>query len=289
MKHAFLIEAHTNWGQLKTLISLLDDSRNSIYVHIDAKSRDFMPSEFEGITKKASLKFVPRSKVTWGGSNQIGCEMLLLKEALSSNSDYYHLLSGMDLPLHDMDYIDDFFAKNQGREFIHFTEIGNEMSSRTKQRISIWHPLQNMLGRRCKWTERILNRIELAAGINRLRKVSLVLGKGAQWFSITHDFAQYVVDNWPRYKKIFASSFCADEMFMQTMILNSPYREKINHPQPDDDYAAIMRLIEWDQGDLKAFTERDFAKLSTSPMLFARKFDEKIDKKIIEMIADRCA
>ena len=73
------------------------------------------------------------------------------------------------------------------------------------------------------------------------------------------------------------------------MILNSPYREKINHPQPDDDYAAIMRLIEWDQGDLKAFTERDFAKLSTSPMLFARKFDEKIDKKIIEMIADRCA
>lgn len=32
------------------------------------------------------------------------------------------------------------------------------------------------------------------------------------------------------------------------MILNSPYREKIYHPQSDDDYEAIMRLIEWSAG-----------------------------------------
>ncbi len=43
MRHAFLIEAHTNWYQLRTLLSLLDDSRSSIYVHVDAKSKDFDP------------------------------------------------------------------------------------------------------------------------------------------------------------------------------------------------------------------------------------------------------
>lgn len=140
--------------------------------------------------------------------------MLLLREALSDNNDYYHLLSGMDLPLHNMDYIDDFFVKHQGKEFIHFTEIGSEMSPRSKQRISIWHPLQNVLGRRCQWTERILNRIEPAAGIDRLRGSSLVLDKGVQWFSITQNFVRYVADNWSQYKKIFASSFCTDEMFL---------------------------------------------------------------------------
>lgn len=67
MKHAFLIMAYNNWDQLKSLISLLDDSRNSIYVHIDAKACDFKQTEFDGITRKASLHFVPRVKVSWGG------------------------------------------------------------------------------------------------------------------------------------------------------------------------------------------------------------------------------
>lgn len=37
--------------------------------------------------------------------------MILLEEALKSNGDYYHLISGFDLPLHDMDYIDDLNIK----------------------------------------------------------------------------------------------------------------------------------------------------------------------------------
>lgn len=37
-KHAMLIMAHTNWGQLTKLLKLLDDERNDIYLHIDANS-----------------------------------------------------------------------------------------------------------------------------------------------------------------------------------------------------------------------------------------------------------
>ncbi|WP_432418316.1 hypothetical protein [Bifidobacterium catenulatum] len=68
---------------------------------------------------------------------------------MKSNSDYYHLISGFDLPLHDMDYINDFFIKHKGKEFIHFSELDETMTPRTRQRISIYHPFQNMLGRRC--------------------------------------------------------------------------------------------------------------------------------------------
>ena len=38
-KHAYLIMCHNNLEVLKTLVSLLDDSRNDIYIHIDRKSR----------------------------------------------------------------------------------------------------------------------------------------------------------------------------------------------------------------------------------------------------------
>ena len=36
-KHAYLILAHKNWGQLKVLLSLLDNRRNDIFLHVDKK------------------------------------------------------------------------------------------------------------------------------------------------------------------------------------------------------------------------------------------------------------
>ncbi len=38
MKHAFLIMAHNNLEILQTLVSMLDDERNDIFLHIDLKS-----------------------------------------------------------------------------------------------------------------------------------------------------------------------------------------------------------------------------------------------------------
>ena len=37
-KHAYLIMAHNNWRNLETLIKLIDDDRNDIYIHIDRKT-----------------------------------------------------------------------------------------------------------------------------------------------------------------------------------------------------------------------------------------------------------
>lgn len=82
-------------------------------MHVDAKSKDFDPAFFEGSVKRGTLHFVHRIPVAWGGGGDslIKSEMILLEEALKSNGDYYHLISGFDLPLHDMDYIDDLNIK----------------------------------------------------------------------------------------------------------------------------------------------------------------------------------
>lgn len=285
MKHAFLIMAHDNWDQLKKLITLLDDSRNSIYVHIDASAHDFNLADFTTIVQNASLFFTPRIKVSWGGSSQIDCEMLLLKEALSSNSDYYHLLSGKDLPLHNMDYINNFFLQHKGKEFVHFTEIGDRLSQETLRKISIWYPFQNLLGRQARVIDRILQSLEPILGINRLKaKSNIVFGKGANWFSITNNFAHYIVNVWPNFKDFFSSTLCADEIFLQTILLNSPYVKNIYHAQPDDDNKAIMRLIDWNRGNPYVFQIDDFESIILSPMLFARKFDQRIDDKVIDKL-----
>lgn len=41
-KHAYCIMAHGNWKQLQMLVNMIDDGRNDIYLHVDAKSlKDF--------------------------------------------------------------------------------------------------------------------------------------------------------------------------------------------------------------------------------------------------------
>lgn len=114
-----------------------------------------------------------------------------------------------------------------------------------------------------------------------------MFGKGANWFSITKDFVRYVCEVWPNYRTMFSSSFCADEMLLHTILLNLPFAENLYDKSFDDNYGAVMRLIEWSDGALKTFTMDDLPVLECSPMLFARKFDERVDADVIHELAYR--
>lgn len=96
-RYAYLIMAHTNFNQLKVLISLLDDPRNDIYLHVDKRAKSFNPNDI--CTHHSTLIILDRIKVNWGGHSQITCELNLLKAAISNHYQYYHLVSGVDLPL----------------------------------------------------------------------------------------------------------------------------------------------------------------------------------------------
>ena len=137
--------AHNQFEQLKKLILLLDDPRNDIYVHVDAKSRDFDQEKFLNLTKNAGLSFIKRKKVTWGAYSQIRCELDLLEYATKKYHDYYHLLSGADLPIKNQDQIHTFFKTNQGTEFLSMHEDVMETKS-YRDRIQVYHLLQELVG-----------------------------------------------------------------------------------------------------------------------------------------------
>ena len=40
MKHAYLIIAHGELPVLETLLSMLDDERNDVYLHVDKRAHD---------------------------------------------------------------------------------------------------------------------------------------------------------------------------------------------------------------------------------------------------------
>ena len=94
MKHAYLIIVHNEYPVLETLLSMIDDERNDIYLHIDRRSTELYKRACLLCTQKARLFLLPtRNKVYWGDISQVETEYLLLETAAKhSTYDYYHLL-----------------------------------------------------------------------------------------------------------------------------------------------------------------------------------------------------
>ena len=101
-KHAYLIIAHNEFEILKLLIDALDYVRNDIYIHFDSKCK-ILPNLK---CNEAGLYILcDRIDVRWGDYSQIETEMLLFEYAHDMQKKtrvrylYYHLISGVDLPL----------------------------------------------------------------------------------------------------------------------------------------------------------------------------------------------
>lgn len=120
-KHAYLIIAHTQFELLDVLLELLDYAENDIYLHIDKKVENIDIDRLHGLVRRAKLTILnTRIDVEWGTYSQIECELQLLEEATKKKHSYYHLMSGVDLPLKSQKEIHNFFKRNMGTEYIHF-------------------------------------------------------------------------------------------------------------------------------------------------------------------------
>lgn len=284
VKHAYLIIAHKNDHTFHTLLTLLDDARNDIFVHMDAKCKSYVPDKVEKAVRHSALYHAPnRLNVQWGGYSQIRAELLLLEQATShGHYAYYHLLSGEDLPIKPQDSIHAFFDLHRGKEFVHFADnvFHHEF------RVSLYHLFQESLGRSHGVWGRLNN---LFLRIQRLLKIQrskdVVFQHGANWFSITDQLARFVLGQSAWIHSTFKNTQCADEIFLQTIVHNSEYAGRLFHPRYDDTNQAIMRLIDWERGEPYIWRISDKQELLQSNMLFARKFNSEVDRDIIDFIS----
>ena len=100
MRHAILITTHDNVEISKNLLSLYDDKNIDFYFLIDKKAKSYNEEVLKDICKKSSVYFVPKINIYWGSFSQIQAEYILLENAVKKSYDYYHLISGCDIPLY---------------------------------------------------------------------------------------------------------------------------------------------------------------------------------------------
>lgn len=300
MKHAYLIMGHNNFYNLKILLKLLDDERNDIYVHIDKKVRDFNPKDIADVVKYAHIYIYSELKVNWGGFSQVRCEMFLLKAAhCNFKYAYYHLMSCADLPIKNQEYIHNFFAQHEGYEFVQFKDDQLKMQyTELSRRITLYHILQEY--RKCSnlrivkgaltVSAKILMAIQIIFGVNRLKKKNCIIKYGSQWFSITNEFVEYLIENEKHINHMYRLTMCPDEIFLQTMLYNSSFKSNIYQYKFQQQEYGNMRAIDWERTDDPAHPHiwcmDDFSYLMASDMLYARKFSDSIEPSIIDKICE---
>lgn len=281
--HAYMIIAHNQFELLEKLILALDDERNDIYVHIDAKVKNFDFEHFIKIVKNSKVNYSnERFNIKWGSFEMVKAEYALLKKVFESGKkyDYVHLLSGVDLPIKSNDEIHGFFDAHIGNEYIHFTS--ESLNDTELDRVRAYH---FATGRR-NYFRRFITKLESylarTVGVNRIKNIKVQ--KGSQWFSITGDFAEYVLQQRDFVFKQFKHTLIPDEFFIQTILINSEYVSKLFMPNCDNNHFACARLIDWERGNPYVWRSKDFDEIMASPCMFARKFDANIDSEIIDKI-----
>jgi hypothetical protein len=283
MKLTFVILAHKNPVQLQKLTDYLLENGASVFVHIDKKNSAIFHDYIKRNQNKNSLFIYSEFKVYWGSYNQIKATFLLLRNALQySEFDFISLISGQDLPIKPINELKNFLSTNRNVSFLenhplpcHWGGNGGLDRFRLLWFIEMPRPFSNLFNKFMVLLHFIQNKMRL------YKKISVPVYGGANWFTLNFEMADYVnrfLDNNPDFLKSFRFTRCADEIVLQTILLNSDFKNSIENRN--------LHLVDWQNGPEypRTFRQEDFERLKTCNAFFARKFDQDVDNVIINLV-----
>jgi hypothetical protein len=126
MKLSYIITCHKNAQQVFRLIKRLQKSGSNFVIHVSKTSEGDLLSELKNLTKEYSNVFFCKQED--GTHNGFGIVKGIFNgiEYLFKNNiyfDYVNLISGQDYPIKDNHYIDKFFIKNNGKQFLEYYPV----------------------------------------------------------------------------------------------------------------------------------------------------------------------
>lgn len=285
MKVAVLVQCHKNPKQINMFLEVMKHPLFTFFVHVDKKS-----AISDKILTRNDVVILPdecRVEVQWGTFSLVDATLSLLRYAQQYDSfDFYWLCSGQDFPIKPLAEIANWFESHPDNDFLNLFKSRNtglNKENKYDKRLVVYYP-QWMLGN--KFWKRVVKRIyiDCTGGYNhtfswaRRKKIkSFDYYFGAEWICITNRTLSWIMNYLDKnidYYHFMKNSFCPDESFFQTLVMNSPFTSK---------RMDFLHYIEWSEknNSPNVLLFSDLEKLLSSDKLVARKFDESIDSKII--------
>lgn len=286
VKHAILIQCHSNPELVNSLISFASADSFDFFIHVDKKS-----SIQKEIVKKSNVYFVgdsERVNVRWGSYSQVEATLELLKIATKRDYLYVHLISGVDFfAMHPSRIIEALDGK---KEYISCNKLPiNTWSFGGYNRICVRYP--SWMIRKPKSNPiirfiRILYQFfVMKTRVFKKRTKGIVFYGGSSWWSVTGNLAKWMVkyiDQNQNYVDIYRNGILVDEVFFSTLAMMSPFSANISN--------SNLRFIDWTNskatGGPRSLGLDDVSTIAKSGMLFARKIEhieiiENIKNKLI--------
>jgi hypothetical protein len=279
MRLAYVISAYKYFDQLVRLVHRLHDHEVGVFIHVDKRSGT-IDALIDATRDLPDVHFLKRHPCPWGGFGHVAASLKGIESiaAQPARYDYVILLTGQDYPIKTKRQIREAMEKAAGRSFMNYYSLPR----------AGWEG--GGLGRIERWHVRAMNRhLVFPARRWSFPRRRFPVGfhpfGGSSYWCLAWDCVQYVHDfvhTNPGFVKFFRYVDVPDELFFQTVLLNSPLRERI----VDDD----LRYVEWRDiasGSPAVLSSSDFWAIQASPKLFARKFDATVDAKILDLIDER--
>lgn len=274
MRVAYIVAAHRDLPLVARLSRRLADGETSLVVHVDARVGQPEFAALRRSTEELNVHYLPRRRLYWGGFGVVGAALAGIRHLLGSGDEfeYVGLLSGQDYPLRPAAAIRAELAAASGRSFLHHFPLPYDGwgPSGGLDRIRRWH---------------LVSRIALHVRLPRDRSIPGCLppyGGGRPWLlaRAAAEHADSVVRNRPELVEFFRHVLHPDEIFFQTILLNSPLA-----PTIVDDHRQYIR---WAGGPRPAtLTLDETADLERSGCLFARKLDSVVSAELLDLLDAR--
>ena len=250
MTLAYVISAYMLPSQVVRLVERLQGPDRLIFIHVDRKSA---PGVFDdiaaGVRGIRDVEFLPRHDCHWGDFGHVRATLAGLDALAGRRFDYVALMTGQDYPIKSPPRVESRLAAKPDSSWMNHRPL----------------PIAGLEDE----------------GYGRLPTRTLPYGLrpyfGSGYWTLHHHAVEYVrrfVETHPAYVTYFERVHVPDEMFFQTILLNSPLARTI----VDDD----LRFIKWPGPAI--LTGAAFDELKSAPDLWARKFDERVDSAVLDRI-----
>ena len=135
---------------------------------------------------------------------------------------------------------------------------------------------------------RLLLLVQTVLRINKLDKYGLkedYIYAGKEWVDIPRDALEFAItyyEQHPNLEKIFSTSFCSDEMWLQTILCNSEFKPRI-----EKNIHHYIEMTEKHGSRPAILDEEDYSKIISGNYWWGRKVERPISDKLINLLDEK--
>ena len=271
MRIAYFIQTYKLERQFEWLFEAIWNPNDVFLIHISQIASDVHVDTVQRITAgKPNVHYLARMQITWGGWSLVEMALNALRFLCErpENWSYFINLSGQDYPVRPLNDLRSFLAERAGTNFLNVRHISTQ-PFHIRRRLH-WYCLEHA-GQ--------LRRLPIP---NARAMLTPIEWYGGYWGMLTREFCQWLLisDVTKKYTRAFRHTKIPDEFFFQTMIKRSPFASTL-----DGDARRYLRFEQGASGP-KTLTCADLDDILRSRAFFARKLDESIDVRLLELLSE---